>query len=166
MQISITLTAGFLKKSYAKRIFRSWWKFLIAFAMITVSVVADLRSGQFGPLSAFGVSAVGFCVLIYGLAWFRQLKALNDWLKKQGSAPVTYTISAEAVESTSEVGSAKLKWDAFSRLTISDLDVLLFFQRSGALTLPTQQVPQEALEFLKQQFLTHGKKVEDKRKRG
>ena len=166
MQFPVTLTSGFLKRSYARRIFRSWWKILIGMALVLPVVVEDLLSGHFSALSAFGATVVGFCFLFYGLAWFRQSRALNDWLKKQGGAPVIYSLSEETVESSSEVGSTKLKWDAFARLTISDLDVLLVFPRTGALTLPTAQVPSEALEFLKRQFLAHGKKVEDQRRRG
>ena len=166
MQFLLTLTPSFLKRSYARRIFRGWWQLLIAGVLILVAVGGDILSGHFDSLSAFAVTALGLCVLVYGVAWFQQSRALGDWLKQQGGAPVIYTLSEDAVESSSEVGSTKLKWDAFARLTISDLDVLLVFPRTGALTLPTGQVPSEALEFLKQRFLAHGKKVEDRRRQG
>ena len=94
MEIPIHLTVAFLRKSYAKRLFRNWWKLLIAALMISVSVVPDFLSGHLGTVSVFGLSAMAFCIL----------------------------------------------------------------------TLPTNQVPPEALDFLIQQFRTRGMKVEDSRK--
>lgn len=164
MQFPVTLTRGFLRRSYARRIFRNWWRILIGIVLIVFVVIEDLCSGHFGALSAAGTTVIGFCLLFYGLAWFKQARALDDWLKTQGPEPVIYTLSEETVQNTSVVAGMALRWEVFARLKISDLDVLLVFPRSGALTLPTEQVPAEALDFLKQRFLAHGGKVEDRRR--
>jgi hypothetical protein len=166
MQFSLNLSAAFLKRSYAKRMFSGWWKILIAAVVVGVVTIWEVRSGSIGMFSVFAISALGFYLVIAAVAWRRQSKALDEWLRLQAGAPVVYSLSEEVIESSAKVGSTKLKWDAFRSLSISDFDILLEFSSHGALTLPTEQVPVETLEFLKKQFLAHGKKVEDKRKKG
>jgi len=39
-----------------------------------------------GSISVFAATALGLCVLFYGVAWFQQSRALGDWLEKQGGA--------------------------------------------------------------------------------
>jgi hypothetical protein len=166
MQFPLKLTAQFLKRSYARRMFRGWWKITIATVVAAVVVTADAMRGPLGITSIFVLCALGFYFVIAGVAWFRQSRALDEWLRQQAGAPLIYSLSEETIESTAEVGSTKLKWDAFRSLAISDFDTLLVFPHQGALTMPTDQIPREAIEFLKKQFLSHGKKIEDKRKKG
>jgi hypothetical protein len=52
----------------------------------------------------------------------------------------------------------------FHRLVISDLDLLLMFSRNAALTMPADQVPSEAIDFLVTKFTNHSLKIEDRRK--
>ena len=145
--------------------FRGWWKIAIAAVVAAVVVISDALRGPLGITSIFVLSAMGFYLAIAGFAWFRQSRALDDWLRRQGDAPVIYSLSEETIESCAEVGSTKLKWDAFRSLAICDFDTLLVFPQHGALTMPTDQIPVEALQFLKRQFLAHGKRVEDRRKK-
>jgi hypothetical protein len=166
MQFPLKLTPEFLKRSYAKRMFGDWWRMAIAAVLIGVVVVWEIMRGSIGMISILALSVITLYLVICGVAWFRQSRALNDWLRKQAGAPVIYSLSDATIESSSEVGSTKLKWDAFRCLSISEFDTLLMFSQQGALTLPTDQIPGEALEFLKKQFVAHGKKVEDRRKTG
>jgi len=146
--------------------FGDWWKMAIAAAVLIVVAVWELRHGAIGVISIIALSVLALYLAICAFAWFRQSKALDDWLRKQAGAPVVYSLSETTIESSSEVGSTKLKWDAFRSLSISEFDTLLKFPHHGPLTLPTDQIPVEALEFLKKQFVTNGKKVEDRRKTG
>jgi hypothetical protein len=166
MQFPLSLSAAFLKRSYARRMFSGWWKLVIAALVALVAAAWEIRGGAIGMFSVFAIAALVLYVVIAAIAWRRQSKALDEWLRHQAGAPVVYSLSDEAIESSAEVASTKLKWEAFHSLSISDFDTLLGFSSHGALTLPTEQVPVEALEFLKKQFLAHGKKVEDKRKTG
>jgi hypothetical protein len=166
VKFSLNLDASFLKKSYARRIFRGRWRLAVAVIMIGAGVYAARGDSSLSALSVVGLTAIGFAILVYGAAWFRQSKVIDAWIRSQGDAPLIYLLSEDSVETTAVVGSSKLKWDAFSTLSITDEDTLLVFPREGALTLPTRQVPAEAMEFLKQRFLAHGKKITDKRNRG
>ena len=164
MQFPLHITAAFLKRSYARRTYRGWWKVLASVSVIVLMWIADETGTHTGLI--FVMSMLSLYVVLGAIAWFRQLRAIRDWLQMQGDAPVIYSISEETVEASSAIGSTKLKWDAFKKITVSDFDTLLVFSYHGALTLPTAQVPKEALDFLKTRFAAHGKKVEDKRKLG
>lgn len=166
MQFSIRLTKSFLKRSYARRMFCNSWKLAIAIVLIFVSFVLHGAILISDASSVFALSSIGFALLIFGAAWLRQSKMIDDWIRAQGDAPVVYVLSEESVESSSTMGSMRLKWDALYRITITNCDTLLHFQRLGALTLPTDQVPVEAMDYLKGRFRAHGKRVEDKRKGG
>lgn len=167
MQFSLKLDARFLKKSYARRMFYGAWKLGVAYVFMLVFVAFNYSEPKLRGPCIFFLAVIGLGTAIFAAAWYRQSKVLDDWVQRQGDAPVVYTLSEETVESASQMGSTKLKWDAFSGLTISEFDTLLLFPRSaGALTLPTEQVPAPALDYLKARFAAAGKKVEDQRKRG
>jgi hypothetical protein len=125
MQFPLSLTATFLKKSYARRIFHGWWKLVLAAILVLIGTFASAREGHLSAWSVFGLTAVGLAVLVFGAAWFRQSKAIDDWIRAQGEALVIYSLSDDAVETASAVGSTKLKWDAFRGLAITDEDTLL-----------------------------------------
>lgn len=163
MQFSLNITSAFLRRSHARRIFHHWPRLTLAVVLVLTAIGFEVRRGEFGRVAVFCVAALGFVVLVYALAWFRQAKAIDDWVKRQGGEPVVYTLNEATVEATAQVGSASLKWDAFTKLKISDLDVLLVVKQHNALTLPTPQVPPDALEFLIQRFSRLGKKIEDHR---
>ena len=165
MQFPLYLDATFLKKSYARRMFHGWGKLAIAVVLVLVSTALSAGEDHLSAWSVFGLIAVGLAGLIFGVAWHRQSKAIDDWIRAQGKAPVIYALSEDLVETTSAIGSTKLKWDAFRGMAITDEDTLLLFPHSGALTLPTRQVPSEAIEFLKKRLLAHDKKIKDKRKK-
>jgi hypothetical protein len=165
VQFPVTLTARFLKRSYAKRIFHRWWLVVIAVIAVSFATRSSILEGPFGLLPMFAFAAFGVYVVLSAVVWTRQSKALDEWLRHQAGAPVIYSLSEEAIESSAAIGSTRLKWDAFRSLTITDFDTLLAFSPHGALTLPTDQVPPEALHLLKKQFLAHGRKVDDQRKK-
>lgn len=166
IQFPIRLTGEFLKRSYARWLLRGWWKVLIAVSFVTVKVVPEAIRGELSGLSYVGVSALGVLALVILGAWIRQSRFLGDWIRRQGDAPVIFTLTDEAVESTSALGGVKLKWDVFDRLTINDFETLLEYSRPNALTLPTSQVPAAALELMKSRMLAHGKAVDDRRRSG
>ena len=122
---------------------------------------------RFTGWAIFFLTLMGLATVVFAAAWFHQAKSIDAWVRTQGDVPVRYTLSEEAVETISQTGSAKLKWEAFAELRITDFDTLLKFpRRGGALTLRTDQVPREAIDYLKGRFQAHGKKIEDKRKTG
>jgi hypothetical protein len=167
MEFSLRLSAGFLKRSYARRMFYDLWKLVLAYVAILGLVCSRYGDPRFTGWAIFFLTVVGLGTLIFGAAWFHQAKRIDDWIRRQGEAPIVYVMSEDTVETTAQAGSTKLKWDAFAELSITDFDTLLKFpRRGGALTLNTTQLRPEAVEYLKDRFHAHGKKITDKRKTG
>lgn len=165
MQFSLQLTASFLKRSYARRMFYRWWAIALAVAVTVGIVTMDWLNGSLSAVSIFALSALAFYAAIAGLAWLRQSRALDAWLRMQDGAPVVYSLTPETVESRSAQGAVQLQWAAFRLLVIDDFDTLLVLRTPGALTLPTAQIPAEALAFMQQQIRLHGGRVQDRRPR-
>jgi hypothetical protein len=164
MEFPLTITGGFLKRSHAKRIFRGKWFLLLGVALIVTGLAWGDPGESVDAVDQFGIISLIFLVAFFSIAWFKQVASINDWVRKQGSDPVIYRLSEDFIEAASNLGSSKLKWEMFHRLVISDLDLLLMFSRNAALTMPTDQVPSEAIDFLVTKFTNHSLKIEDRRK--
>ncbi len=148
-----------------RRLLGRWWLIAIAVLLIAPNVIADARSGAFGSVSIFALSALGFLILLFSYAWFRQCRVIDDWVLKQGDQPLIYHFDEDAVTAESVIGKTTLKWGAFKKLTVTPLHTLLEFPRgAGALTLPSDQLTDEVTEFLVRQFQAHGLAVTNARK--
>lgn len=164
MKFSVHLSAAFLKKSFSRRVFYDAWKLAIAYVAILAGSIVGYGDPEFRTCAVFGFSLAGLGTALFGAIWIHHAKVIGDWLRRQGDAPVVYSLTEESVETTSSIGSSKLSWDAFTGLTITEFDTLLKFPRAGVLTLPTEQVTVEVMQCLKERFQAYGKKIEDRRK--
>jgi hypothetical protein len=155
MTFTVTVERAFLKRIYAQRIFGDSWKIGIAFLALTIGVVTlySSPSTRAWAMLFAGVVVLGAGVLVS--AWLIQIKQIDKWADRQGSAPVTYTIGDGSIEATSESGANKLRFAVFEKLEIQKEAVLLYYSRMGALTLPLAQVPQEALDLLVAKLSLH-----------
>ncbi len=166
MEFDVQITEAFLMRSHFRRLFRNWKRLTIAFGLIVVGLGIGFSSGGLGRLSVLGMTVMAFCVLLYSAAWIRQRRSIREWIKKQGVTPVRYTLSEDVLTAQSVMGSTTLKWNVFERLVVQALDTLLELPGSGALTLPTSQIPQDAMIRLVEKFTAHGKPIKDSRPRG
>jgi hypothetical protein len=57
----------------------------------------------------------------------------------------------------------KIRWEALDQLRIKKRETVLFLRGQAWRVLPTEQIPADALKFMKQCLATHQKKVVDKR---
>jgi hypothetical protein len=147
--------------------FHDRWKLAAAYLAVLVLVALNFGDPAFRGWAVFFFTLIGLGSLVFSVAWFTQAKGIDDWVSRQGDAPIHYVLSDETVETISQAGSAKVTWDSFAELAVTDFDTLLKFpRRAGVLTLDTAQVPAGAIEFMKERFRAHGRKVEDARKRG
>lgn len=145
--------------------FYDLWKLGVAYVAVLTFVFFRIDDPAFVGWAIFFLTLIGIATLIFAVAWFHQSRSIDGWVQLQGEEPVLYTLSGDEVSTSARTGSTKFTWEAFSELAISDFDTLLKFPgRGGALTLATNQVPVEALDFLKERFRVHGKKIDDKRR--
>lgn len=164
MEFPITLDGDFLKKSYRIRLFpHEPYTSILMFLLAAFSIV-DLWRNAGGWLPSLGLFAAVFYAGIALFAWQKQKAVLKHWTAAQGSTPIIYRLSEEAVECVSKVGSTRLAWNALRGLEIHPLHTLILFNPQGAVTLPTDQVPPEALVYLTEKMKAAGKKVRDQRR--
>ena len=137
-----------------------------ALGLAALTMAVSLGLGRWSGWMTFLLCAIAAYLVMIGLNWAKQLRTLNQWLRTQADTPVTYTLSEDQVTAASESGSVSIPWGDFRSALISDLDTLVGFQRStGELTIPTGQVPAEAMERLIERLTAHGKQVRDRRTR-
>lgn len=164
VSFSVVLERKFLRKSYARRLFYHPWRLVAAVVAMAFGVWWMMRDGGFGVLPWMVLGIAGLFAVVCGLAWMQRAREIDRWLEGQGGLPVVYTLSEEKIETESFVGKTALLWMAFSGLTINEEDTLLHVQGGAALTLPTRQVPTEALGFITRKVGAAGKNVEDQRR--
>ena len=63
-----------------------------------------------------------------------------------------YVLSDETLRATSNLGTTELKWHVFKELREHPDFILLGLNRVSHLTLPTAEIPPDALAFIRQKF--------------
>lgn len=164
IRFEVTLSRYFLRRSYSRRLFRNWWQLVVATGLVFTMSNLAIANFRFGNISEGWGAVLRFMAFFCISAWGRMARPIDRWARQQGGAPVRYVLTAEFVEAASELGSTRIKWPTFDALIVSDFDVLLETSAANALTVPTAQIPPAALDYLRQQFEAHGKKVKDRRK--
>jgi hypothetical protein len=165
MEASYVITGKFLRRSVLRRFLGvRGWVLLSWVLLISPLVIHDLQEGELSLTSiAFLVFLWGY-VMMLCVAWRRQWEITSDWESEQGDVPVIYRFTPESVSVKSEMGETTVKWEVFERLTITPLHTLLVFsRRTGALTLPTDQISEEVFDFIIAQFRSRGLVVRDSR---
>lgn len=164
MQFSVTFDPAMLKRSYARRLFQAKWVLGLAAVLVLLSVIARPDKALW-PLQVWGLSGLGLVAVLFGVAWWRQSRAIDRWVGRQQGRPVIYRLEEETFESESESGAVRLKWAVIDAIVIADADTLLMFGGEGTLTLPTAQVPAAALRFMTEKLAARGRKARDLRRR-
>lgn len=164
MQFSVTFDPAMLRRSYARRLFQAKWVLGLAAGLVIASVIVRPEK-SLGALQIVGLSGLGLVAAIFGVAWWRQSRAIDSWVSRQEGRPVVYRLTDDGFESESASGSVRLKWEVLDAILIANEDTLLMFGSEGTLTLPTAQVPAEALRFLTQKLEARGRKARERRRR-
>ena len=152
IDFDVHITEDLLRRVALRRIFRRWPLTLIAILLIGYGIMFDIRRGQWTTLSTIGATALGIQWLLFVAIYLRQRRAIGEWARQQGDAPVHYSLKDETICAQSNLGSSELKWTVFRELIEHDDCLLLGFSRGNHLTLTRANVPAEALEFMRQKF--------------
>jgi hypothetical protein len=152
MEFDVHITERLLKRVVIRRMFRGWPLFLLATTLILVGVATEFSTGPLSTMSAVGLTALGIYGLLYLLHYIRQCRSIADWARLQGAAPVHYVLNDESLRATSNLGATELKWHVFKELREHPDFILLGLSRVSHLTLPTADIPPEALALIRQKF--------------
>lgn len=152
MEFDVHITESLLHRVVVRRLFRGWPLTLTAAVLILIGVGTELSIGHLSTVSAVGLTALGIYVLLYGVYYIRQCRTIADWKRLQGDDPVHYVLSDETLRAKSNLGSTELKWHVFKELREHPDFILLGLNRVSHLTLPTADIPPDALAFIRQKF--------------
>lgn len=127
------------------------WGTAVAVVLCLAYVVHDISDGA---ISHLGV-AILTLILILGIgciaACIVRKRQMADLLDRLGESPVSYRLSESQISTQSSLGSSALKWEMIRKLWIDPDLTLVFYARNGYTTIPTDQIPPAALDFLASQ---------------
>jgi hypothetical protein len=150
MEFDVHITEELLRRVALRRMFRNW-KVIVAVAAGSLALLYR-PNGHWGAGASIVVTALCMLPLIYLAAFIRDRRVIAAWKKTQGSEPVHYSVTEDTIKATSNLGSAEVKWVVFNELYEHRDYLLLSMGRSGHLTLPLADVPDEAEALIRRQF--------------
>lgn len=137
---------------------------LIAIAMMTGCLAYSIATQDFGFATSILVALILLLTGAYLRAYFVRKKQFEEQLARLNGKPITYTLSDAEWSIASNFGTASYKWEMIIELWIDPDLVFLFYNHEAYVTLPTDQIPSEALEFLIGKATRLNLRVTDSRK--
>ena len=131
----------------------------IAFLILLAAIVMEVSSGHFGTMSVIFATVLGFTILIYGTAYFVGVRRAIAKREAIVDGRASYTLTDETIEAKSSLGSVALAWSAISEVRRHRDLVLLGFRGAGYSTIPSAQIPEDALIFLVERAKANGAKI-------
>ena len=159
-----TLTLHFSENLIRSAVFSFWcrtlgWVYPAAILLLGAATVALIalgdRSWYLGIFGTVLVLALTFAAALYAthrrdsLGRFRRMK----------SPQATLELFEEHLRVTSDVGSSEMIWKAVCDLWCFSNYWLLFFNRAQFITLPLEDLDDEARRFIIEKVQAHGGKV-------
>ena len=145
-------------------LFRSeGWGTILACALCFGFVVFDVSDGSLGRLGFANLTLLLILALFYLVAFVTRRNQMTDLMRKLGDTPVSYSLSDSEIGTRSALGSSTLKWELIRKLWIDPDITMVFYARNGYTTIPTNQIPADAMGFLAAQVKRVGGLVLDNR---
>ena len=141
------------------------WGTLVAAILCLAYVAYDFSDGALGYLGIGIIALLLILILVYVAAFVTRKKQMTELLRKIGDAPVSYQLDDVEIATKSPMGSSTLKWEMIKKLWIDPDLTLVFYARNGYTTIPTQQIPADALDFLVSQVERVGGSILDNKRR-
>ncbi|MGC4013836.1 MAG: hypothetical protein QM755_04865 [Luteolibacter sp.] len=153
MDFEVHLTPALQRKVLRRKLFKRWPRLLVGvvFIVIGASLNPFLRPVVF--------TLPGVFVSIYIIAYFRGCYSIRLWHAAQGDHPVHYHLGDESIRADSRLGSVELKWPFFQEFRDGGDFYALRYLNGGQLTLPSKDVPADALRFIEEKFRSLGLRI-------
>lgn len=152
VEFDIHITEQLLRRMMLRRLLRRWPRLFIAIALMGAGLVLDSRSEHWSAVSIMGVTALALLIVIFIAVYVRDTRAIAAWKIKQGDAPIHYSLDEAVVRARSNLGAMELKWTTFRELVEYQDCLLLCLSSTNHLTLPLADVPEAAVELIRQKF--------------
>lgn len=105
-----------------------------------------------GLVGMIGLTALGIAILLLATSYVVRCRAIREWHRIQGEAPVSYQVTDDVIRATSNLGATELKWVVFKELSITKEAYLLRYENGAHLTLPIRDVPPDAFSLILEKF--------------
>lgn len=137
------------------------WSTFVAAALCIAYIIYDGATGGMGYLSIVIITVLLLLALVYAVLVVSRRKQMAQLLKRLGDEPVSYELSDSELSTETALGSSTLKWEMIKKLWIDPDLTLVFYARNGYTTIPTDQIPSEALIFIADRVKSVGGTVTD-----
>lgn len=133
----------------------------LAFAcmILLASIAIEAGRGRFGTMSVVSVTILTFTVLIYATAYFVGLRRALEKREAIVDGKASYTLTDDTIEVRSSLGSVALAWSAISEVRRHRDLVLLGFRGAAYSTIPSTQIPADALSYLVERAKANGAQI-------
>lgn len=152
VEFDVHISEKLLRKLTLRHLLRRWPRILLAVVLLGASIALDSRSEQWSVVSIMGCTALALLVVIFGVVYVKQMRAIAVWKSKQGDAPLHYSLDEAVVCGRSHLGATELKWTTFLELVETQDCLLLCISSTNYLTLPLHDLPAEAAELIRRKF--------------
>jgi hypothetical protein len=124
------------------------WGTLVAATLCLAFVVYDISDGSIGHLGVVILTLLSILAIVYVVAFVTRRKQMVDLLRRLGDSSVSYRLDGSELATESALGSSTLKWEMIQKLWVDPDVTLVFYARNGYTTIPTTQIPADALSYL------------------
>jgi hypothetical protein len=128
-----------------------------------VLFLLDSTDGAFELVTLIWLGAIAAYLLLAALAYFYRRRQLIVLLQSRSQEAVTYELTPAGIASLTTDGGGALRWQEINELWLTNEFLLLRHEQGGHTTLPTRQVPDEALQALIAGVKAAGGNIRDRR---
>lgn len=126
---------------------------------LLVIVVWLIYSGDEGLLAGFLLAiAFGYLLIVYGIVFINPYRSAKIW-KRAGLKKAKWTFDDEYIQSTSEIGQIRLKWENVRELWLDGNMWFLIYDSGVHSSLPVADFTEEQKIFVKSKVHSHGGRI-------
>jgi hypothetical protein len=129
---------------------------LVFLAICLGCVVWDFLDGVVGWITITTSLLLALCALVVFVGYFLLKRFVPKGSGIHDDYAVSYEVNSVEIAACSNLGRSVAKWGAITRLWIESELTILFTGEGGCTIIPTQQIPQGALDFLTMQVERRG----------
>lgn len=121
---------------------------LVAVVVTVFSLAFLIWEGDYSWITGFLGAGLLFIAMTFGVVWQLHRKAMREKLAANPSRQAVVTLTDTDIKISSEAGASTLPWATFCEVWRFDDFWLLFLASNNFITIPTEGVPEEALELI------------------
>jgi len=130
------------------------WPGLLAFVVTTAALAYLLWQGDRTWVVGVIGAVLGFTVLLVVVLWQWRHLEMRRRLAAIPNRQGVVTASEDSITIATDAGAATLPWSSFSEFWKLERCWLLFLAPNNFVTLPTDGVPQDALNYIEERLST------------